>query len=78
MNQKISEEVFVTLVSKIPTGVKWKNRTYKITKIGLHHTFYEGNTLYHVFSVMTDTLFMRLVLNTENLLWKLEEISDGF
>lgn len=61
----------------IPKAVVWKNRLYPVTKLGLHHTYREGRTLFHVFSVATPTLFLRLVLNTENLHWKLENIADG-
>lgn len=78
MTQSINEQVSVTLVSDIPTEMSWKNRVYKIEKIGLHHTYLKGKTLYHVFSVTTSNLFLRLILNTDNLLWHLEEISDGF
>ncbi len=60
-----------------PKSVVWNGRLYGVSKIGLHHTYREGRTLYHVFSVVANTLFMRLVLNTENLYWKLTEISDG-
>jgi hypothetical protein len=61
-----------------PKCVIWNNRLYPITKLGLHHTYRVGRTLHHVFSVATPTLFFRLVLNTENLHWTLEEISDDF
>lgn len=73
---KISEKVVVGM-KEIPVWVKWKNRIYDIKKIGLHHTYYEGKTLHHIFSVITDTLFMRLNLNTKNLLWTLEEVSEN-
>ncbi len=76
MTQKISERVEVGM-SDVPIWVKWKNRVYKIKKIGLHHTYREGRTLYHVFSVVTDNLFLRLVLNTESLKWRLEGIDDA-
>ena len=58
-------------------SVVWEGRVYPVLKIGLHHTYRQGRTLYHVFSVVSKTLFFRLVLNTENLHWRLEEISDG-
>jgi len=83
MIEKISIPVSVSLSfdSKrrkvIPKWIIWNDRLYPIVKIGLHHTFREGRVLYHVFSVVSKTLFFRLVLNTENLHWKLEEISDG-
>jgi len=60
-----------------PKWIIWKGRMYPVVKIGLHHTFRHGRTLFHVFSVVSKTMFFRLVLNTENLHWNLEEISDG-
>lgn len=83
MIQKISEPVSVSLVfdhkslQVYPKWVTWNGRLYPIIKIGFHHTFRQGRTLYHVFSVASKTLFFRLVLNTESLHWKLEEISNG-
>jgi hypothetical protein len=83
MLEKISAPVSVTLVFDhktrrvYPKTVVWNGRTYPIVKIGLHHTFRQGRTLYHVFSATSKTLFFRLVLNTETLHWRLEEIADG-
>jgi hypothetical protein len=81
MIEKISVPVSVTLSFNhqtkqvIPKRVLWEGEVYKITKVGLHHTYREGRTLYHVFSVAADDLFFRLVLNTDNLHWQLEEIA---
>lgn len=61
----------------IPKWVLWEGKLYSIEKMGLHHTFRQGRTLFHVFSVASKTLFFRLVLNTDTLAWRLEEISDG-
>jgi hypothetical protein len=77
MTTKIDERVEVNLVSAVPQWVFWRGRTYQITKIGLHHTYCEGRILYHIFSVVSQTLFFRLKFNTENLFWTLEEIDDG-
>ncbi|HEX6977411.1 MAG TPA: hypothetical protein VF185_03580 [Patescibacteria group bacterium] len=83
MIQRISEPVsvvstFNSATKKVyPTNIVWRQRIYKITKIGLHHTYRQGRTLYHVFSVASQNLFFRLVLNSETLFWRLEEISDG-
>jgi len=77
MTQKLYEKVSVVLASDGPKLVIWKSREYIIEKIGLHHVFKKGNTLYHVFSVSTQNLFMRLLLNTENLQWNLTEVADG-
>lgn len=77
MTQKLYEKVSVVLASTGPKSVTWNNREYIIEKIGLHHTFKKGNTLFHVFSVSTQSLFLRLNLNTQNLQWALTEVSDG-
>jgi hypothetical protein len=58
-------------------SLEYAGREYKIEKLGLHHTYRFGRTLYHVFSVTGGGLFFRLVLNTDNLLWRLTEVSDG-
>jgi len=60
-----------------PTEIIWEGRTYKIKKIGMHHTYRDGRTLKHVFSCIANNIFFRLVFNTENLHWQLEEIADG-
>lgn len=73
----IDEQVTVGIINNTPKYVIWKGRNHTITQIGLHHTFREGKTLYHIFSVVAGTIFMRLKLNTDNLLWWLEEISDA-
>lgn len=62
---------------KAPQKVIYGGREHTIEKIGLHHTYRAGRTLYHVFSVASDNLFFRLVLDTDNLLWRLTEVSDG-
>lgn len=60
-----------------PRSLVWEAREYKIIKIGFHHTVRAGRTLFHVFSVECPTLFFRLVLDTDTLHWRVEEISDG-
>lgn len=83
MNQKLSDPVSVQLIynhktSQVyPHRLFWKNKNFVITKQGLHHTYYEGKYLYHIFSVVSDQLFFRLKLSTQDLTWTLEEISDG-
>ena len=76
VSQKIHERVIVDGVT--PKVVTWNGRNYLVEKVGLHHTYRNGKVLFHVFSVVTKTIFMRLELNTENLIWTLEEVSDGF
>jgi hypothetical protein len=72
----IGERINVILTSKTPISLSWRSRDYKITKIGLHHSLYEGKTLIHIFSVLSGTLFLKLKFNTKNLEWTLLEIYD--
>ena len=73
----LNEPVTVGIVGSMPKYVVWKGKNYTVLKVGLHHTYREGKTLYHIFSVMADTIFLRLKLNTDNLIWGLEEVSDA-
>lgn len=79
MYQRIDESVSVNLLNNTPLSVTWRNRDYKITKIGLRHDYLEGKTLIHIFSVVSDSLFFKLKLNTKKLNWKLlETFENGF
>ncbi|KKR31465.1 MAG: hypothetical protein UT63_C0069G0003 [Candidatus Gottesmanbacteria bacterium GW2011_GWC2_39_8] len=83
MNETINEKISVVTVYDqvqglvIPKKVKWQGRVYEITKIGYHHKVKEGNKLLHIFAVSNDSIAFRLRLDTDNLHWTLEEISDG-
>lgn len=83
MIQKISAPVSVQTVFDhrrrlvSPRQIYWDGRLFRIAQVGLHHTFREGRTLFHVFSVTAQGLSFRLRLDTESLFWTLEEISDG-
>lgn len=79
LNAPVSVKLFYDHKTRtvFPQEVAWEGRVYEIIKIGLHHTFRTGRTLYHVYSVASKTLFFRLVLDTDTLFWRLEEISDG-
>lgn len=83
MIEKVSVPISVSLVFNsttrrvLPKSVVWNGRVYPIVKLGFHHIYRQGRTLFHVFSVTSATLFFRLVLNTDTLHWRLEEISDG-
>lgn len=83
MNQIINEGVSVTMdynhyQNKIyPVQIQWKNRDYRVDKVSLHHQYYQGKNLLHVFSVVSSDIFFKLVLDTENLHWKIAEVADG-
>jgi hypothetical protein len=82
MTQSINLPVTVLFYSDsahkvFPYSLTWRREPYKINHIGLHHTTRVGQTLFHVFSVTSGNLFFRLKLNTDNLFWTLEEVSDA-
>lgn len=83
MTQRIKAPVSVrlafnhTLRKVYPETVVWEGKEYRIRKIGFHHCYRQGRTLFHVFSVASENVFFRLVMNTDNLFWEMEEISDG-
>ena len=83
MIQRISEPVSVissyNAMTKAvrPVSLQWSHRTYPVSQVGLRHTYRDGITRHHVFSVVGGNLFFRLNLNADNLAWTLEEVSDG-
>ena len=83
MIQRISEPVSVVASYNAknrtvrPISVEWSERVYPVLQVGLRHTYRDGVTRHHVFSVIASSLFFRLNLNADNLIWTLEEVSDG-
>lgn len=83
MQELFNEEVSVNLLfdrrtkRAVPKEVLWQGRRYTITQVGLHHTYRQGRTLIHVFSVTDGTIFFRLEFDTETLHWRLREVFDG-
>ena len=61
-----------------PIKLFWDGKEYLIKKTGLQYSFRKGKTLFHIFTVSTNqNLFFKLVLNTDNLFWTVEQISDN-
>lgn len=85
MREKINEEVSVVMYYSarrrvaLPRLVSWQNRDYMVDKIGYLHPVWDGKTLHHIYelTVKEATLWMRLNLDTSNLHWLLEAVSDG-
>lgn len=83
MTQKISEPVSVKMVfdhllgKAKPEQILWHNKIYPVTQVGLRHIVRDGRKLYHIFSLVSNAVFLRLSLDTEKLSWTLEEVSDG-
>ena len=85
MREKINEEVSVVMYYSarkrraVPHLISWQNKDYTVGKIGYHHTIRRGETLHHIFELVDkdESLWFRLSLDTSNLHWKLELVSDG-
>ena len=85
MKEKINEEISVVMYYSakqrvaLPHLINWQNRDYKVGKIGYQHKIYDGKTMHHIFELVDkdNTLWFRINLNTNNLHWVLEAISDG-
>lgn len=85
MREKINDEVSVVMSysaprkQALPYLISWQNKEYYVGKIGYHHTVKEGQTLHHIFELVDkeQTLWFRLNLDTSNLHWTLEAVSDG-
>ncbi|OGG07836.1 hypothetical protein A2872_03275 [Candidatus Gottesmanbacteria bacterium RIFCSPHIGHO2_01_FULL_42_12] len=71
MEVSVDSPVQVVFNSR-PLELVYRGRSIKITQVGLHHKYYEGRILHHVYSVASETAFYRLNFNTENLIWILE------
>jgi hypothetical protein len=57
-----------------PVVLYWRGHSYRIVKIGVHHTIWEGRVLIHIFSVTDGSTYFKLKYDTETLAWKLEEV----
>lgn len=83
MQEIIKEKVSVITVydrmkgTVLPKKVRWQGKDYVIEKLGYYHRYREGRNMIHIFSVVSKEMFFRLRLDSENLQWTLEEISDG-
>ena len=81
IHEKIEVIIRFRLLPKPQTEIyklRWRGREYRITKIAYHHKIWDGRTRIHKFAVSTGNLDFRINYDTENLMWILEEVSDGF
>lgn len=78
MSLSINEPVSVTLMynhyqhKTVPMELIWNHRHYPITKVGLHHTYQEGDKLKHLFSVTSHQNFFELIFDAKDLTWRLK------
>lgn len=81
INQEVSVVSYFSARKRLslPHVVSWQGREYGVGKIGFHHTIRKGDTLHHIYELVDtdEQLWMRIVLDTANLHWTLEAVSDG-
>jgi len=85
MREKINEEVSVVMYysSKQRTAkphlLSWQNKDYPLGKVDYHHVITDGRTPHHIYEMCDkeQTIWFRLNLDTSNLHWLLEAVSDG-
>jgi hypothetical protein len=85
MTEKIDEEVSVVMYYSAakkyacPHIINWRNKQYDVGKIGYYHKIKDGVTIHHIYELVdkSESLWLKLDLNSDNLHWKLEAISDG-
>jgi hypothetical protein len=84
MNETLNEKVSVITIydrekgTITPWRIKWNGKSYQTKKIGYYHKIRVGRGTKHIFSVTDGNMFFRLSLDSETLIWTLEQISDGF
>ena len=83
MIQQINEPVEIIAAHKragvklIPRLMEWNHRLYKFTQVGFRHPTTKGQRTIHVLSVSDESATYRLEFDSYNLIWTLQEISDG-
>lgn len=81
INQEVSVVSYFSARKRLslPHLISWQGREYGVAEIGFHHTIRRGDTLHHIYELVDGerTVWMRLNLNTDNLHWTLEAVSDG-
>jgi hypothetical protein len=81
--QVVNEPVSVILVSSAETNsvrpykFKWRGTDYKITYVARHVQEYQGEKLFHVFSVTDGHSVFRLKLDAQTLAWTLAAMDSG-
>lgn len=83
MQEKVGEKVSVIASFNRETGkteprkMRWQGRDYVFKKYAYQRKSRVGRDLIHTFYASTEGMDFKLNLNTDNLIWTLEEITDG-
>ena len=79
MITKVNDKVGVNCVScpktgrLVPSAISWRDRNYKVERLGFQFPLLVGSIWHHIFSVVASGNFFRLNLDTKDLTWILEE-----
>ena len=74
IQEPIAVETTIAHTRVMPARILWKQRVYICMFCGMHHTVYEGDTLFHIFYMTTKESCMQIALNTKTLRWTLVAI----
>lgn len=83
MNENVNEKVSVISSYNRENGIvfpkrmKWQGREFNFTKLPYYYKKRVGRNIIHIFHVTDGAMDFRLRLDTENLHWTLEEVTDG-
>lgn len=83
MNEILNEKV--SIVSSydrqkgtvFPRKMRWQGRVYLFTKLPYYYKKREGRNIVHIFHMTDGSMDFKLRLDSENLHWTLEEVTDG-
>lgn len=74
VNEQVDVEVDFLKEKVLPRKFFWQGRVYNLKKITLIHYAWQGRVKIYYFSVSDGINFFRLVFNTDNLEWTLDEV----
>jgi hypothetical protein len=81
INEEVSVVMFYSAKQRIakPHLLHWQSKDYSIGVIDYYRSVKEGSVLFHIYEFVNteETLWFRIKLNTSNLHWTLEAVSDG-
>jgi hypothetical protein len=61
----------------VPHLMKWDNRRYRLSQMGLYHPERRGTKRVHIFSFLADNVNFRVELDPDTLEWTLMEAYYG-
>jgi len=83
MLETVNEKISVVMVSSkkhnkaYPYKMRWKEREIVFSETTYHHMIREGRLVSHIFHTTDKITDYKLSFDTQNLSWRLLEVSDG-